>query len=191
MPVLKIICQEHTYCTQDSLGKYQDDNALHDVLSYCGRYGKASCVDGIGVYPPNAVYEMERLARAYGQTQGVRLRHWVLSFPKEELKRISRKSLPAMLHHFGWYAANYYGGQYQIVFAIHTDSGNPHIHFVMNTVNYRTGKKYPGDKADYYRYQQYLGDFFSCHRMILRTVTDRPPVLDGKQGTAAAMPCFH
>lgn len=171
MPVLKVICREHTYCSQNSAGKYKDDDALHDVLSYCGRYGKANCVDGIGVYLPNAIYEMERL---YGQARGVRLRHWLLSFSKEELRKISRKSLPTMLHHFGWYAANYYGGQYQIVFSIHLDTDDPHIHFVMNTVNYRTGKKYPGDKADYYSYQRYLTDFFSCYGMELVTVPDRP-----------------
>ena len=175
MPVLKVICQEHVYYAQDSAGKYQDDNALHDVLAYCGRYGKASLVDGIGVYPPNAIYEMERLAQAYAQARGVRLRHWALSFSKEELRKINRKSLPVMLHHFGWYAASYYGGQYQIVFAIHLDSDNPHIHFVMSTVNYQTGKKYPGDKADYYSYQQYLRDFFSGYGMILMTAPDQPP----------------
>ena len=174
MPVLKVICQEHVHCAQNSAGKYKDDNALHDVLAYCGRYGKASLVDGIGVYPPNAIYEMERLAQAFGQARGVRLRHWTLSFSKEEVKKINRKSLLDMLHHFGWYAASYYGGQYQIVFTIHLDSDNPHIHFVMNTVNYRTGKKYPGDKADYYSYQQYLSNFFSCYGMILKVVSDQP-----------------
>ena len=159
MPVLKVICREHPYFAQNSPGKYQDADALHDVLSYCGRADKASCVGGIGVYIPNAIYEMERLAQAYGKDQGVRLRHWVLSFSKAELKRTAKKNLPAMLHHFGWYAADYYGHQYQIVYAVHLDTNTPHIHFVMNTVNYRTGKKYPGDKADYYAYQTTFGSF--------------------------------
>ena len=176
MPVFKVICQKHPHYAQNSAGKYTDDDALHDVLSYCGREGKASLVGGIGVYPPNAIYEMERLAQAYGQVRGVRLRHWTLSFSKEEVRKISGKSLPTMLHHFGWYAANYYSGQYQIVFAIHLDSSNPHIHFVMNTVNYRTGKKYPGDKADYYSYQRYLSDFFNCYGMILKAVADQPSI---------------
>lgn len=155
--------------------KYKDDNSLHDVISYCGRLGKASYTDGIGVYPPNAVYEMVRMAQSYGQARGVRLRHWVLSFSKEEVRKIGRKARLETLKRFGWYAASYYGGQYQIVFAIHLDSDNPHIHFVMSTVNYRTGKKYPGDKADYYGYQRYLQDFFSCCGMILMAEPDQPP----------------
>lgn len=102
---------------------------------------------------------MERLAQAFGQAQGVRLRHWVLSFSKEEVKKIGRKARLETLKRFGWYAASYYGGQYQIFYAVHLDSNNPNIHFVMNTVNYQNGKKYPGDRADYYNYQQYLCDF--------------------------------
>lgn len=93
MPIFKVICQERAHCTQNSAGKYKDDDALHDVLSYCGRYGKASCVDGIGVYPPNAIYEMQRLARAYGQDRGVRLRHWILSFSKDELRQFNKDNL--------------------------------------------------------------------------------------------------
>lgn len=174
MPVLKVICQEHPHFSQNDVGKYKDDNALHDVIAYCGRADKACCVGGIGVYPPNAVYEMERLARAYGKDQGVRLRHWVLSFSRDELKRIGKKALPAFIYNVGWYAASYYGHQYQIIFAIHMDTENPHIHFVMNTVNYRTGKKYPMDKEDYYRYQQYLRDFLHGYGMALIPAADQP-----------------
>lgn len=165
MPVLKVIRHEQPYYAHHGPGKYKDDMALHDVISYCARYGKTSRVDGIGVYPPQAIYEMERLSQAYGKTHGVRLRHWILSFSKGELRKISRKALPDMLHHFGWYAANYYGRQYQIIFSVHLDSATPHIHFVMNTVNYLTGNKYAGDRADYYAYLKYLRDFFGCYGM--------------------------
>ena len=173
MPIFKVICVERLYFAQNSQGKYKDDDALNDVLTYCTRPGKAACVDGIGLYPPNAAYEMERLALAFGKDHGVRLRHWILSFSKAELKRTSRKALPDMLHRFGWYAASYYGHQYQILFAVHLDSEDPHIHFVMNTVNFQTGKKYLGNAADYYAYQRYLRDFFNSCGMELVTVADK------------------
>lgn len=156
MPVFKVIYQEHPYFTKNSAGKYKDDDAIHDIISYCGRSDKASCVGGIGVYLPNTIYEMERLSQAYGKDQGVRLRHWILSFSPAELKRVSKRNLSAMLYKFGWYAASYYGHQHQIIFAVHLDTDTPHIHFVMNTVNYRTGKKYLGTREDYYNYQRYL-----------------------------------
>lgn len=177
MPIFKVICVERLYFAQNGHEKYKDDHALSDVLAYCTRSGKAACIDGIGLYPPNAAYEMERLAQAYGKNQGVRLRHWMLSFSKDELKRVSRKALPDVLHHFGWYSASYYGHQYQILFAVHLDSSNPHIHFVMSSISHLTGKKYPGDKADYYAYQRYLRDFFSGYGMNLT------PMSDSHQGT--------
>lgn len=173
MPVFKVICKENEYFNQNGVGKYKDDDALYDVISYCTRAGKACCVDGIAVYPPNAICEMELLARAYGKDCGLRLRHWVLSFSTQELKGIRKKQLPEALHKFGWYAASYYGEQYQILFSVHLDSDNPHIHFVMNTVNYKTGRKYPGDKADYYNYQRFLQDFFSGLGMVLMVSSDQ------------------
>ena len=54
-------------------------------------------------------------------------------------------------------AIRYYEQQYQILAAVHEDRPHIHIHFVMNTLNYRTGKKYPGDRADYYGFLAYLG----------------------------------
>ena len=173
MPVFKVICKVNDHFCYNGNGKYKDDDALHDVISYCGRLGKACCVDGIAVYPPNAIFEMERLAQAYGKDRGLRLRHWILSFSAQEAKGIGKAQLPEVLHRIGWYAANYYGCQYQILFTIHLDSDNPHIHFVMSTVNYQTGKKYPGDMADYYAYQRYLRDFFSSYGMELIALSDQ------------------
>ena len=173
MPVLKIIHKEKFHFHQNWSGKYKDDAALHDVISYCTQSSKACCVDGIAVYPSNAVFEMERLAQAFGKGSGLRLRHWIVSFSIRELKGFDKSQLPEILHSFGWYAANYYGWQYQTLFAVHLCCNNPHIHFVMNTVNYHTGAKYPGDKADYYRYQQYLQEFFNELGMILTVSSDQ------------------
>lgn len=163
MPMLKLI---------HGPGKYSDDEALHDVISYCTRLGKACCVDGIAVYPPNVIFEMERLAQAYGKGNGLRLRHWILSFSAKDLKGFKKANFLEMLQRWGWYAASYYGGQYQILFSVHMDSKNAHIHFVMSTINYQTGLKYPGDKGDYYAYQQYLRDFFCELGMTLIVAPD-------------------
>ena len=75
---------------------------------------------------------------------------------------------------YAQYAALYYGGEYQIVYAVHEDSRHLHVHFVLNTLNYRTGKKYPGDKEDYYNFQRYLKDhlYYSMYGMKLIAVSD-------------------
>ena len=154
--------------------RYQDDMALADVISYCMDRQKtpSNGVGGFGVNLDQPAYEMQRLAEAYGKYTGLRLRHMVLSFSKAEIKRFRRHVL-ANLNRIAYFAASYYGYQYQIVYSIHEDSDHPHIHFIMSTVNYRTGKKYSGSKADYYQFQNYLGSFLKeYYGLQLITVRD-------------------
>lgn len=42
----------------------------------------------------------------------------------------------------------YYSSRYQIVFGVHTDTRNIHIHFIMNTVSYVDGMMYSGNAVD-------------------------------------------
>ena len=178
MPVLKVICHQDPRFARMSVPKYHDDEALESVISYCQDFNKTATelVGGFGINVSQAAYEMDLLAHAYGKQKGLRLRHWILSFTDEEVrkvKRIDRKVYPE-LKKFAWYAAAYYGSQYQIVFAVHTDSHCPHIHFVMNTVSYRTGLKYDGKKRDYFDYRQYLSAFFAQYGMQVIPVPDQP-----------------
>jgi len=155
--------------------KYQDDLALENVISYCTNENKTPhrLIGGFGVNLNQAAYEMQRLAEAYDNYNGVRLRHMVLSFSRQEVRRFRSHVYDALLK-IADYAARYYGGQYQIIYTIHKDSCYPHIHFVMNTVNFLTGKKYPGTKEDYYRFQHYLGSFLAeYYNLQLITVSDR------------------
>lgn len=40
-----------------------------------------------------------------------------------------------------WFARWYYDQGYQVVFAIHTDTEHLYIHYVINSVNFITGKR--------------------------------------------------
>ena len=71
------------------------------------------------------------------KTEGLLLRHSILSFPPEE--RIDARDAADIATR----AIRYYEQQYQILAAVHEDRPHIHIHFVMNTLNYCTGKKYP------------------------------------------------
>ena len=103
------------------------------------------------LFPNIAAYSMEGLCRAFDKTEGLLLRHSILSFSPEE--RIDAWDAADIATR----AIRYYKQQYQILAAVHEDRPHIHIHFVMNTLNYRTGKKYPGDRADYYGFLAYLG----------------------------------
>ena len=150
MPVFKVIYRPGPYVTDTGLPKYHDDEALEMVISYCQDTAKTGgqYIGGFGVNVAQAACEMNLLAWAYGADKGLRLRHWILAFSSDEVKQFGSNVYP-MLDHIARQAAAYYGSQYQIIYAVHMDRDHPHIHFVMNTVNYVTGRKYPGDKADY------------------------------------------
>lgn len=166
MPIFKVNYKVDPEYASTGVPKYHDSNALGSVLSYCMDPSKAAYVGGLGVNVQQAAYEMEQVARAFGHENGLHLRHWILSFDPKELRGYKRNLLH-FLQGVAWKAASYYGGQYQIVYVIHLDSECPNIHFIMSTTNYRTGNKYPGDKADYYAYQSFLREFFELYKMQL------------------------
>ncbi len=171
MATLRVICSNAAHFEEK---KYSDENAVDDVISYVLRPDKTPhhWMNGYGVYLPQAAHEMNEIARIFGKQSGVHLRHFILSFSKSETK-IFRKHTYEMLYHIAQYTAAYYGHEYQIIFAVHEDTEHPHIHFVMNTVNYNTGKKYRGDKEDYYNFLAYLGNFLQeLYGFILTPVKD-------------------
>lgn len=155
-------------------GKYHDNNSYYDVINYIISEEKTphQFIGGYGVNLNQAAYEMDYLAKVYGKESGIRLRHFILSFSPEEVKYGGIKKFEA-LYKIGQYAALFYSDEYQIVFAVHEDKDHPHIHFVMNTTNYRTGAKYQGDKKDYYAFQNYIDDFlWEQYRLRLHVYKD-------------------
>lgn len=128
-------------------------------------------IGGYGVNIAQAAYKMDLLAWSYGADKGLRLHHWILAFIQDEVRQFEGSIYPA-LNHIAKQAASYYRGQYQIVYAVHMDRNYPHIHFVMSTVNYATGRKYLENKADYYDYQNFLREVLVPYGMCLLTVSD-------------------
>ena len=173
MPIFKVIHRSNSYIADTGMHKYHDDKALETVINYCQDSSKTGgmYVGGYGINIEHAAYEMHLLAWSYGADKGLRLRHWILAFTKDEVRQFGSSIYPA-LDCIAKQAASYYRGQYQIVYAVHMDRNHPHIHFVMSTVNYATGRKYLGNKADYYGYQNFLREVLVPYGMRLLTVSD-------------------
>lgn len=176
MPTLKVkYKQDEFYLNQSDQRKYYDAKAREDVIRYIFRPDKTPhrLIGGWAVDPMCAASQMNYLSKAYGKEDGLQLRHFILSFSEKEVQRMGQYAL-IRIDEYAQYAAFYYGGEYQIVYAVHEDSRHLHVHFVLNTLNYRTGKKYPGDKEDYYNFQGYLKDhsYYSMYGMKLIAVSD-------------------
>ncbi len=146
--------------------KFFDDNSYCDVLNYIFNQEKA--VKSGGYYITNsalAAEEMEQTAIRFGKNSGKRLRHSVLSFRPEE--NIS----PEQAADFADEVIKHYGREYQIVYAVHNNTDNLHIHFVMNQISYLDGHRYRGQKKDYYAFQRHMKNV--THLPII-LVKDKP-----------------
>lgn len=142
-----------TYKVVNSAGDYRNDDAVKKVLHYAASPDKTgpSHVVGGSVIPEIAAMSMDTVASVYHNDNdtGPRLRHSVLSFAPGE---ISFDALDDVAQK----AIGFYADRYQIVAAPHRDRDHPHIHFVMNMTSFIDGKKYHGEKSDYYKFQAHL-----------------------------------
>ena len=67
-------------------GKYHDWNAIRDLLQYVSspEKPKSGLIFGGALFPNIAADYMEELCRAFDRTDGLLLRHSILSFSPEE-----------------------------------------------------------------------------------------------------------
>lgn len=152
MAVFKVIG-----CGED--GKYMDVDCRKDVIGYCLQAAKTThgFIGGMSVNPENAAAEMSILAGLYYQERGLRLRHWIISFDESEI------SDPQIADQFARRTIPYYGSTYQIIYAVHEDTDQIHIHFVMNMISYQDGRRYRGVKKDYYDYLRILNEIAASY----------------------------
>ncbi len=160
--------------------KYRDSDAIRAVVAYIFNrektYGR---IGGWGVSTADVVtvvQEMELVAALWHKQQGVRLRHWIITFSPGELEWLqARWQRPAVnvVEELGWICAYYYAVRYQIVFGAHCDNALYHLHFAMNTVSYQDGIKYSGTKRELYLYLQYLKAELGKYGLRLYRVSDQ------------------
>lgn len=116
-------------------GKYENADAVDRVIYYICRLDKPELIRGMGVYPFTAedmVSEFYKVKDFYRKEGGKQIFHIIFSFDKylftaEECVGI------------GYKIAEYWGDERQVVFAVHDDTENLHIHMGINTVAYTNG----------------------------------------------------
>lgn len=88
-----------------------------------------------------AVYEMKLVKRYYGKEDKVQMYHFILSFG--EIKN------PCEVLEVGKEIMNKFFYGYQVIFGVHEDTDNLHIHFAVNSVSMLTGKKWHMDRKEF------------------------------------------
>lgn len=132
--------------------KFYDENAYWDATHYITNPQKAVYTGGCNLTSlDTASKEMEETAKSFGKNSGKRIRHSELSFSREEgvTAEQANQFAQAIIQH--------YAPEYQIIYAVHGNTENVHIHFVMNQISYVDGHRYQGKKKDYYDFMRHIG----------------------------------
>ncbi len=150
MPILKIV--EESYSNKD---------AMVNVINYICR---GPFIGGLGVNPNCAALQMSLVKYVWYKTGGRQVRHFIVSFAGNE------STDPDELMAYGYAIANYYYEKgFQVVFGVHTNTGHLHIHFAVNTVNFRNGYMYGDGWSDAGLLRKYIQDLMPRWAVILRT----------------------
>lgn len=125
---------------------------------------KTMYVTGVNCNAKTAYEEMETVQNRFDKCTGNVAYHAYQSFKTGEV-------LPELAHKIGVELAEKMWSEYQVVVATHLDTGTYHNHFVVNSVNIFTGKKFNCNKGAYYYFRE-LSDNL-CREYGL-TVIEKP-----------------
>lgn len=142
-------------------GKYQDDQAIPDVINYVFRKDKIpnKVIGGYHVDFNDVAGSMIQVSKHFRKYSRVRLHHFVVSFHPEDIY------LPAMIPRIAEEICSLIGQQFQIVYALHEDTYYPHIHFVFNAVSYIDGSKYHCGIGEYKQLVGWIGTILSSYKL--------------------------
>lgn len=124
--------------------KPQTYNTMSFVLQYTMRDDKTVADDGnkyvtgVNCTPQSAYTEFNNTKRLYGKTEGRLFYHFVQSFSVDE--NISPQTAHEIAVRFAEETEKFSG--FEIVVSTHCDRDHIHSHFVMNSVNADSGKKF-------------------------------------------------
>lgn len=121
---------------------YADDNS-----KTIGGEEKACFVTGINCNAATAFEEMYAVQERFNKVNGNVAYHAYQSFKTGEVT-------PEQCHRIGvQLAKDMWGADHQVLVATHFNTGTYHNHFVINSVNMWTGKKFDCNKRAYYKFR--------------------------------------
>lgn len=143
---------------------YPTTSDMENLISYVIRPNKALYVGIPNLYAmqPNPASDictqMLQVKNLYSKNSGKQLIHFVISLSGYSFDYESRMT-PEQLHFISSLFANdICEAGYQCLYAIHKTS-NLHVHFVLNSVNWKTGEKFSGKQEEY---TSFINGFHNC-----------------------------
>lgn len=124
-------------------------NQLHRSINYiCDpRKTRKDLIGGVGVNASNALQRMEVVKNFYGKPDGREYIHFCVSF--------SGKPNAQTVFEVATEISKYYRA-FQVLYAVHLNTPNTHIHFIINTVCVLDGHKFSQSKSDLKDLKDYI-----------------------------------
>ena len=138
---------------------HKNPRTLSGVISYAKNDAKThpDLMYGFGVDPESAFEEMATVKQIWNQTDRRQYKHFMFSFDSDI--KLSKNDLMDV----GYKIGAYYANEYQILMVMHSNTNNTHIHYILNTVNMFTGKKFSITKRDIYNYKLYINQILQSY----------------------------
>lgn len=121
--------------------------AENDEKTIANNNEKTMYVTGVNCNRETALEEMIETQKRFDKTTGNIAYHAYQSFKTGEVT-------PELAHKIGVELAEKMWSEYQVVVATHFNTGTYHNHFVINSVNMFTGKKFNCNKGAYYHFRE-------------------------------------
>ena len=146
--------------------------SLKRSVIYASQKTDEKLVDGIDCVLENAYEEMVAVKKQFNKyNKGRDKIHFVQSFSPNDNVTFEQA------HEIGMKLAEFYKG-FQMVVATHIDREHIHTHFVLNPVNFETGKKFHQSNYDLLRLKRYSNKL--CKEYGLSTIKEKSRVDDIK-----------
>lgn len=115
---------------------------LYNLVNYtikpnhciCGMYGTQGLLKADGDTMAKAMLDIKNIYGKSGMRQAL---HYIVSFSEDEMQYIT----PHDARMIGYEVAEFFTNC-QVVFGVHDNEDNLHIHFVVNTTSYADGRQY-------------------------------------------------
>lgn len=101
--------------------------------------------------PKAAARQMRATKERYGKTDGIQAFHIIQSFAPGEIT-------PELAHELGIRFIREHLSDYEAVLGTHVDKGHIHNHIAINSVSFKTGKKYHSTAQSYYQQIRKISD---------------------------------
>lgn len=134
-----------------TIDKKYVDSDLYATLQYVSNDKKTDdrmYVSGINCNAKRAYERMTATKKRFGKTGGNVAYHGYQSFQIGE-------ATPEEAHRIGLETARrMWGNEYEIIVTTHLNTDNVHNHFVINSVSFKTGRKFENHISDHYRLRE-------------------------------------